>query len=381
MTFTVALCACLTIDGAALSDCGQEKGRRIFNESEAEKNARLSWWTNDRFGMFIHFGLYAVPARGEWVKERETIPEDRYDVYFRHFNPKRLDARQWAKAARAAGMKYAVLTTKHHDGFCLFDSKFTDYKISRTAFGRDLVREFVDAFRAEGLRVGFYYSLMDWHHPEYTIDLRHPRRPKTSELWGVFGDSDKDFTELNKNRDMAKYRQYMKNQVTELLTRYGQIDIIWFDMTYPGENGKSCIDWDSEGLLKLARKLQPQIIVNNRLGLEDTEDGWDFVTPEQYRVSQWPVVRGRRIAWETCQTFSGSWGYHRDEATWKTPSELISLLVHSVSRGGNLIMNVGPTARGELDDRAMRSGCGSTASRFTAARRRRCVSKLRRTRF
>lgn len=353
--FTIALCSCLTLDGEALSDCGQEKGRRIFNESEAEKSARLSWWTHERFGMFVHFGLYAMPARGEWIKERETIPENRYDFYFRHFNPTRLDARKWAKTARDAGMKYAVLTAKHHDGFCLFDSKFTDYKITRTAFGRDLVREFADAFRAEGLRVGFYYSLMDWHHPEYTIDVRHPRRPKTSELWGTFGDSDKDFHELNRNRDMAKYRRYMKDQVTELLTRYGQIDIIWFDMTYPVENGKSCKDWDSEGLLKLTRSLQPRIIVNNRLGLEDTQDGWDFVTPEQYRVSQWPTVRGRRVAWETCQTFSGSWGYHRDQTTWKSPSELVSLLAHSVSKGGNLIMNVGPTARGEFDERSQAS--------------------------
>lgn len=326
--------------------------RRIFNETESKKSERLAWWQHDRFGLFIHFGIYAMPARGEWIKERETITEKNYDLYFKHFNPDRFDAVAWAKSAKAAGMKYAVLTSKHHDGFCLWDSAFTDYKISNTPFGRDLVREFVDAFRAEGIRIGFYYSLMDWHHPQYTIDVRHPRRPKTSELWGTFGDSEADFPELNRNRNMAVYRQYMKDQVTELLTKYGQIDIIWFDMTYPMENGKDCKDWDSEGLLKLARKLQPQIIVNNRLGLEDTEDGWDFVTPEQYRVSQWPTVRGKRVAWETCQTFSGSWGYHRDQTTWKSPSELISLLVHSVSKGGNLIMNVGPTAKGEFGEKA-----------------------------
>ena len=354
MLLAAALCIGTSLWGAG-SIANEQRPRRIFNASEAEKDARLAWWTHDRFGMFIHFGLYALPARGEWIKEIETIPEDRYDVYFRHFNPNRLNMREWARAAKAAGMKYAVLTTKHHDGFCLFDSKFTDYKVTKTPFGRDVVREFVDAFRAEGIRIGFYYSLIDWHHPHYTIDVRHPRRPRTSELWGVFGDSDADFPELNRNRDMAKYRQYMKDQVTELLTEYGPVDVMWFDMTFPGENGKTSLDWDSAGLLKLVRKLRPGIIVNNRLGLEDTEDGWDFVTPEQYRVLEWPTMRGMRVPWETCQTFSGSWGYNRDQMTWKTPEELISLLVHSVSKGGNLIVNVGPTARGEFDERALAS--------------------------
>ena len=354
MAALVALCAIGLLQGME-AVAGDSLPRRIFNESAEAKSARLAWWTHDRFGMFIHFGLYALPARGEWIKELETIPEDRYDVYFRHFNPNRLDARKWARAAKEAGMKYAVLTTKHHDGFCLFDSKFTDYKVTKTPFGRDIVREFVDAFRAEGIRIGFYYSLMDWHHPQYAIDVRHPRRPKTSVLWGVSGDSDADFPELNRNRDMAKYRQYMKDQVTELLTEYGPIDVIWFDMTYPGPNGKSAEDWGSVDLLKLVRKLRPEIIVNNRLGLEDTEDGWDFVTPEQFRVADWPTVGGKRVPWETCQTFSGSWGYNRDQTTWKASEELISLLVHSVSKGGNLIMNVGPTARGEFDERALAS--------------------------
>ena len=305
--------------------------------------------------MFIHFGLYSLPARGEWIKETETIPEDKYDRYFKHFNPNRIDMREWARAAKSAGMKYAVMTTKHHDGFCLFDSEFTDYKVTNTPCGRDLIREFVEAFRAEGLRIGFYYSLIDWHHPHFLIDSRHPRRPKTAELWGVYGDSDADYPELNRNRDMALYRQYMKDQVSELLTRYGAVDVFWFDYTYPGEHGKTSEDWDSVGLLKLVRKLRPEIIVNNRLGLADTCDGWDFVTPEQFRVTKWPTVRGKRAPWETCQTFTGAWGYNRDRTTWKEPAELISLLAHTVSKGGNLIMNVGPNARGELDERTIDS--------------------------
>ena len=296
----------------------EENARRLFDETPVQKSERLSWWTHDRFGMFIHFGLYAIPARGEWVKKIETIPEAKYEEYFKTFNPDLFDAALWAKTAKAAGMKYVVLTAKHHEGFCLWNSKFTDYKITNTEFGRDLVKEFVEAFRAEGLRVGFYYSLIDWHHPDFTIDCKHPRRPKWAEEWGNCGDSDEDYPVLNKNRNMARYRQYMKNQLRELLTEYGKIDILWADFSYPGKHGKDHSDWDSEGILRLVRSLQPHIIVNNRLDMDDTADGWDFVTPEQFKVNHWPTVGGRRVPWETCQTFSGSWGYARDEMTWRT---------------------------------------------------------------
>ena len=134
------------------------------------------WFVHDRFGMFLHFGLYSLGARDEWCKTTELMSEEKYQVYFDHFNPDLYDAREWAKKAKAAGMKYAVLTTKHHDGFCLFDSKYTDYTVMNTPYGKDIVREFVDAFRAEGLGVGFYYSVIDWHHPEFPIDQIHPRR-------------------------------------------------------------------------------------------------------------------------------------------------------------------------------------------------------------
>ncbi len=350
MIFGSALVAALLLSATAPA----EDVRRLFAETPEQKTERLAWWTHDRFGLFVHFGLYAIPARGEWIKKIETIPEAKYLLYFENFNPDRFDAQAWAKAAKAAGMKYAVLTAKHHEGFCLWDTKFTDYKITNTAFKRDLVKEFVAAFRAEGLRVGFYYSLIDWHHPDFTIDSKHPRRPKWANDCGTFGDADADYPELNRSRDMAKYRAYMKDQVRELLTGYGPIDILWFDFTYEGEHGKSAADWDSEGLLRLARAFQPQIIVNNRLGLgETTADGWDFVTPEQFRVEEWPTVRGVRVPWETCQTFSGSWGYARDEMTWKDTPEIVTLLADTVSKGGNLIMNVGPTARGRFDARAV----------------------------
>jgi alpha-L-fucosidase len=299
---------------------------------------------NDRFGMFIHWGLYSLPARHEWVKNRERLTDDQYKVYLDEFNPDLYDPKSWAKQAKQAGMKYAVITTKHHEGFCLFDSKFTDYKATATQAKRDLIKEFVDAFRAEGLKVGFYYSLIDWHHPDFTIDRVHPQR--------LDNGSQASYDSLNKGRDMEKYRTYLFNQVRELLTNYGKIDIIWFDFSYPGKFGKGRDDWNSIELLKMTRKLQPGIIIDNRLDLNDYEDGFDFVTPEQYKASEWPVVNGQRVAWETCQTFSGSWGYFRDETSWKSNAQLLELLIESVSKGGNLLLNVGPTARGVIDHRA-----------------------------
>ncbi len=319
-------------------------------ETWEQKLKRLEWWTESRFGMFIHFGLYAAAGRHEWAKSNERISDADYQHYFDTFNPDRFDAREWAKAAKAAGMKYVVLTAKHHEGFCLWDSDVTDYKITNTSFKRDLIKEYVEAFRAEGLKVGFYYSLLDWHHPDFTIDRIHPRRT-VAKIDGADAEA-ADYAEVNKGRDMARYRQYMKDQVTELLTRYGQIDIIWFDFSYPGKNGKGRDDWDSKGLLALARKLQPGIMVDNRLDLPEYEDGWDFATPEQNREPFWPKVNGREVPWETCQTFSGSWGYSRDEKTWKSSFQIIEQLLDTVSKGGNLLMNVGPTGAGEFDYRA-----------------------------
>lgn len=322
--------------------CADAQEKKLFSETDAQKEQRMAWWTDSRFGMFIHWGLYALPARGEWVKSIEHINNEQYQKYFNDFNPDLFHPEEWAKEAKAAGMKYAVLTTKHHEGFCLFDTKYTDYKAINTAAKRDLVREYVDAFRAQGIKVGFYYSLLDWHHPDYTIDDNHPLRPANKA----------DYARLNKGRDMARYRQYMRNQITELLTNYGKIDILWLDFSFARKDGhgKGKDDWESVELLKLIRKLQPGIIVDNRLDLEEYKDGADFVTPEQVKTAELAPYRGK--VWETCQTFSGSWGYSRDENTWKTHRQLLDLLITSVSNGGNLILNVGPTARGEFDGRA-----------------------------
>lgn len=312
-------------------------------ETREQKTERLAWWTADRFGMFIHWGIYASPARHEWVKNYEKLTNEQYQKYFDVFNPDLYNPKEWAASARAAGMKYVVMTAKHHDGFCLFDSKFTDYKATNTRAGRDLIKEYIEAFRNEGLKVGIYYSLLDWHHPDYTIDRNHPLKPA----------SDKDYETLNKGKNMDVYRKYIKDQVRELLTNYGKIDLLWLDYSFPAGNfGKGRKDWDSENLLKMVRELQPGLIVNDRLDLLDIEGGWDFTTPEQYKVSRWPEKNGVRVPWETCQTFSGSWGYYRDENTWKSTKQLLVLLIETVSKGGNLLLNVGPTARGVFDYRA-----------------------------
>jgi len=305
------------------------------------------WFVNDRFGMFIHFGLYSLPARHEWIKKYEKISERHYQQYFDHFDPDLLDPRDWAKKAKSAGMKYAVMTAKHHEGFCLFDSKYTEYKSTNTPWGKDIIKEYVEAFRAEGLKVGLYYSLVDWHHPDFPIDFTHPRC------------DDADAAELDRGRDMKKYAQYVRDQVTELLTNYGKIDIIWFDFSYgesenapewmqfKGAKGKE--QWESEKLISLIRSINPDIIINNR-----TQIPQDTVTPEQENpaFTLKDKETGEWLTWETCQTMSGSWGYNRDESSWKSPKMLIDMLVKTVSGGGNLIMNVGPTSRGYLDSRA-----------------------------
>ncbi|GAA0931387.1 alpha-L-fucosidase [Nonomuraea longicatena] len=299
--------------------------------------ARLTEFRAQRFGLFIHWGLYALAARHEWVMQREHLTDPEYRRYFDRFQPDLFDPRAWAEAADAAGMRYMVLTTKHHDGFCLWDSALTDYSVAGTPHGKDLVGPIVDAFRERGLGVGFYHSLIDWHHPDFPVDGLHPR----------FGEDQGDAPP----RDMAKYRAYLHGQVEELLTRYGPVDTMWFDFSYsarrragrPTPGGKGAADWDSEGLLALVRRLQPGILVNNRLEIPG-----DFVTPEQFQPPEPPGE-----VWESCQTLNGSWGYDRDNLDFKPVDLLVRMLVDTVSKDGNLLLNVGPNGRGELEPRAL----------------------------
>lgn len=307
------------------------------------------WFTRDRFGMFIHWGLYAQGARHEWLMNNEKIPVEEYERrYFKRFDPDLYDPDLWAAAAADAGMKYFVVTTKHHEGFCLWDTKQTEYCAPRTAAGRDLLRPMVDAFRAKGLRTGFYYSLLDWHHPDFVIDGRiGPYREKSPE----------ERAALNQGRDMRRYAAYMREQVRELLTGYGPVDVLWFDFSYPDKErpkdftkGKGRLAWESDKLYRLVRELAPSVIVDDRL---DLPGAWDVKTPEQWQPRSWFTHEGQRVVWEACQTFSGSWGYHRDESSWRDTDELIRCLIDCVSKGGNLLLNVGPTGRGEFDARAL----------------------------
>jgi len=310
---------------------------------------RADWFVHDRFGMFIHWGLYALLARHEWVKQIEQIPDEVYERYFEHFDPDLYDPEEWAALAAEAGMKYMVVTSKHHEGFCLWDSKLTDYKATNTPAGRDLLHPMVDAFRSEGLRTGFYHSLIDWHHPDFLIDDVHSMR------------NDPLREVLNAPRKLERYVEYLHGQARELLTEFGRIDLLFYDFSYPHRDeqgnpqpwrGKGREDWQSEKLLKMTRELQPQILVNDRLDLIE-QGGWDYRTPEQYVPKEGVTVDGQPVLWEACHTFSGSWGYHREEASWKSVEQLVQMLIDTVSKDGNLLLNVGPTARGEFDYRAI----------------------------
>jgi alpha-L-fucosidase len=306
-------------------------------ETPAEHNARMAWWRNARFGMFIHWGLYAVPAGewqgktnyAEWIRHQAHIPVQVYEKFLKEFNPTNFDARAWARLAREAGMKYLVITSKHHDGFCNWPSRYTDWDIESTPFKRDILGELAAACRAEGIKFGLYYSIMDWHHPDYL-----PRRS-----W-----EEKD--RPADGADMDRYVQYMKNQLAELVHRYHPA-VLWFDgeweSTWNHERGKD--------LYQYVRGLDPNIIINNRVdkgrsgmaGL--TKEGeylGDFGTPEQNIPAQ--GLPG--VDWETCMTMNRHWGYNKHDKDFKSAPDLIRKLVDISSKGGNFLLNVGPRADG-----------------------------------
>jgi alpha-L-fucosidase len=319
----------------------QTKPNEAYMKNYQQIMDRTSWWRNARFGMFIHFGAYAVPARGEWVKSDEKLTTAQYQKFVEAFNPVNFDAKKWAKIAKAAGMKYAVLTAKHHDGFCMFDSKLTSYTISHYFHGRDIVREFLDAFRAEGIKVGLYYSLIDWHHPDYPNVGNHPQRGDT--IYGKW------------HFNWDNYLKYMHGQVEELMKNYGKIDILWFDYSFDNYSGEK---WGAKALVQMIRKYQPDIILNNRLEVNQGTNttgrvlGYgDFETPEQGIPDKGLTDRyGNPIPWETCMTTNNSWGYNSFDNQWKSSALIIQSLVNCVSKNGNLLLNVGPDARGVIPE-------------------------------
>jgi len=287
--------------------------KRELTAEEQDRIRRMKWWHEAKFGMFIHWGLYAVLGRHEWAMENEGIPVAEYEKLAEKFNPKPYPARDWARLAKEAGMKYMVMTTKHHEGFCLFDTEYTDYCAPKVC-GRDLVAEFVDAARSEGLRVGFYYSLMDWHHPD-----------------GARCAQDEEAR--------RRFVKYIHGQVRELMTNYGKIDIMWYDVHWP----LSAEGWESAKMNKMVRELQPDIIINNRSGLPE-----DFSTPEQH-------VRGEEAgrAWEACMTMNESWGYHKADDSWKTPRRILRYLITCARDGGNYLLNIGPKPDGSVPEESV----------------------------
>jgi alpha-L-fucosidase len=325
-------------------------------DTEEQRDARMAWWREARFGMFVHWGLYsglagtwngkAVGTRGgmEWIQQR--VGADTWEYAHEAvplFRPKEGFATDWAKLARAAGCRYVVFTTKHHDGFCLFKSRYTTYD-AHDLIGRDLCGEIVDAVRNEGLKVGFYHSVIDWHHPQYDYDkadqLPHPLKGKLSP---------------NGPRNHDIYVDYLHRQARELFSNYGTLDIIWWDYSKKGNEG---LFWRAEELMAMAHRLQPAIISNNRLyhiphiEKDDSVDRlrtWrpeqgDFTTPEQTIPST--GIPG--VDWEVCMTMNTTWGYSEHDHAWKSPETLIRNLVDIVSKGGNYLLNIGPKGDGSI---------------------------------
>ena len=277
---------------------------------------RMAWWTEARFGMFVHWGLYSQLGRHEWVMNRERIPVQDYEKLADTWKPKPRPAREWAKLAKAAGMKYMVMTAKHHEGFCLWDTAQTDYNAVRRGPGRDLVREHVEACREAGLKVGLYYSLMDWHHPD-GADCAHHEKAR------------------------RRFIEFTHGCVRELCSNYGQIDILWYDVAWPLATPEL---WESRKLNRMVRSLQPQILINNRSLLPE-----DFGTPEEHVKAE---NKGR--AWEACMTFNGSWGYlpHGADTDWRSTREVIGMLRTATAGQGNLLLNIGPKPDGSVPDEA-----------------------------
>lgn len=315
--------------GKILSVPGSESRPQWFTAEEWNQSTHadpkdLQWFTDARYGLFIHFGVSSLKGvELGWGRRthiapdtgKGPVPDAVYDNLYKDFKLEHFDARTWVKTARSAGMKYIVVITKHHDGFHMWDTAFSDYKITNSPFGRDYIKEVVDACHEEHMPVGLYFSQRDWYHPDY--DPRH----------------------VHPERDHAKYKAYMSSAVKELMTKYGKIDILWFDAAYWTGMFKAEY-WDSENVCRMARELQPHIIINNRASIPG-----DFDTPEQHVGAM-----SRRRPWESCMTLGSMWSWKPNDKL-KTTDQAIQLLTQTLGGDGNLLLDVGPMPDGAIEDR------------------------------
>jgi len=334
----VLLMGLLSVVPSRPATAGEEKWNK---ETAAERDARMEWWREARFGMFIHWGLYAIPAGtwdgqqiggiGEWIMDRANIPVEDYEQLAKKFNPVKFDAAEWVRIAKDAGMKYMVITSKHHDGFCLFDSDATDYNVVDTApYGRDLLKPLAAECRKQGLKFCTYYSIMDWHHPSQYRGSEKRYNP----------------TKVHPERK-AEYLTFMKRQLKELLDTCDP-EVLWFDGEWPSW----WLEEDGRDVYAYLRKLKPHLIINNRIGkgrkgMEGLNKGdqdyvGDFGTPEQ----QIPATGLPGVDWESCMTMNRTWGYKSNDHDWKSTETLIRNIIDIASKGGNYLLNVGPTAEG-----------------------------------
>ena len=291
---------------------------------------RAAWFKDARYGMFIHWGVYSALGRGEWVRNRDRIPHDQYTQFAKRFRAQRYDARAWARLARESGMTYMCLTTKHHDGYCLFDTKTTPFNAVQVGPGRDLVREFVDACRAEGLRICLYFSLMDWSHP---LCLPDPR------MYYWDGEQIEQFGFRQPLRSNPKFIAYLKAQITELLTHYGKIDVLWHDGTWAYD----AKGWHIKQLNDYARSIQPHLLFTDRAHRKE-----DIASCEQH------ISATEDSAWEACMTLNDSWGYVPTDNNWKDPRQVVLLLLQVAAKRGCLLLNMGPRADGTMPAKGVR---------------------------
>ena len=316
----------------------------VAKETPDQKAERMAWFNDARFGVFIHWGLYAIPAgqwkgkpvngAGEWIMYDAQIKAADYRPLIHQFNPVKFNADAWMEIIKNSGARYFVITSKHHDGFCLFRTKLNEYNIGYTLFGkgndRDIMKELAAAAQ-KGIRIGWYHSIMDWQQPDYL-----PKRP-----W------DPDNKPQGREPDFDRYEKYLDGQVSELLTNYGPIDCMWFD----GEWENTWTHERGVRLYNLCRSLQPKAIVNNRVdvarreGEPASEACGDFGTPEQQIPEK---GLGPGVYWESCMTMNNTWGFKKSDENWKSARTLIRNLCDTASKGGNYLLNVGPTAEGEI---------------------------------